>query len=95
MSELVPETIPAPPRHHWYHKISAVIFIVFCMELGMFLMIFPWSGLWDRSYFPSLSPVWRQYWDNAYWRGMISGLGAVNLYISLAEIFRLRRFGRR
>jgi hypothetical protein len=89
------EAVPAPPRYHWYHKVSAVIFIVFCMELGMFLMVFPWSGLWDRNFFSSLSPEWRQYWDNAYWRGMISGLGVVNLYISLAEIFRLRRFARR
>jgi hypothetical protein len=27
-----------------------------------------------------------------YVRGAISGLGVVNLYISLGEVFRLRRF---
>jgi hypothetical protein len=35
------------------------------------------------------------YWDNAYLRGAVSGLGIVNVYISLVEIFRLRRFARR
>jgi hypothetical protein len=93
--EAIQESPPASPSYHWYHKVSAVVFIVFCMELGMFLMIFPWSDLWDRNFFSSLSPEWRHYWDNSYWRGMISGLGVVNLYISLAEIFRLRRFARR
>jgi hypothetical protein len=30
-----------------------------------------------------------------YVRGAISGLGMVNLYISLGEVFRLRRFSGR
>ena len=99
MSPFIPpaEAVPAPPRSHWFHKVLAVIFIVFCMEVGIFLLIFPWSDLWDRNFFSSLSlsPMWRHYWDNAYWRGLISGLGVVNVYISLTEIFRLRRFARR
>ena len=40
------------PRYRWYHKVSALIFIVFCLELGMFLVVFPWSDFWDRSFFP-------------------------------------------
>jgi hypothetical protein len=74
---------------------TALVFIVFCMELGMFLAIFPWSDFWDRGFFASLAPEWRVYWDNAYVRGAVSGLGIVNVYIALLEIFRLRRFARR
>jgi len=90
------EPIPAPEaqRYHWYDKVLALIFIVFCLELGMFLVVFPWSDFWDRSFFSSLAPDWRLYWDNAYLRGAVSGLGIVNVYISLVEIFRLRRFSR-
>jgi hypothetical protein len=89
--------MPAPeaPRHRWYHVAIALAFIVFCMELGMFLVIFPWSDFWDRSFFSALAPEWRLYWDNAYLRGAVSGLGIVNVYIALLEIFRLRRFARR
>lgn len=88
------EPVPAP-RYRWYHKLSALIFIVFCLELGIFLVIFPWSDAWDRNFFSTLAPQWRLYWDNAYLRGAISGLGIVNVYISVVEIFRLRRFARR
>ena len=38
--------------------------------------------------------AWHQYWDNMYVRGAISGLGVVNLYISLIEVLRLRRFAK-
>jgi len=91
--EIVHEPIPPPkPRYRWYHKVTALIFIVFCLELGVFLLFFPWSVLWDRNFFLSLTPPLKQYWDNTYLRGAVSGLGLVNLYISLVEIFRLRRF---
>ena len=99
-AEGVPQPIPpsqdAPSRpvYHWYHKISAVIFITFCLEVGLFLLIFPWTDYWPVNYFSTAIPLWSQYWDNMYVRGAISGLGVVNLYISLLEIFRLRRFAR-
>ena len=83
-----------PPEYRWYHKMSAVLLITFCLEIGLFLLIFPWTEYWDNNYFAALAPQLRQYWDNMYVRGAISGLGVINLYISLAEVFRLRRFAR-
>ena len=82
-----------PPTYHWYQKVSAVVFITFCLEIGLYLLIVPWTDFWDGNYFSGLLP--KPYWDNLYVRGAVSGLGAVNLYISLFEIFRLRRFARR
>lgn len=82
-------------EYRWYHKMSAVLLITFCLEVGLFLLIFPWTDSWDNNYFTALAPRLRDYWDNMYVRGAISGLGVINLYISLAEVFRLRRFSKR
>jgi len=79
----------------WYHKISAVLFITFCLEIGFFLLIFPWTEFWETNYFAAYIPEWHQYWGNMYVRGAISGIGVVNLYISFGEMFRLRRFSKR
>ena len=96
IAEAMPARVAAPePHYRWYHKLSALIFMVFAMELGIFLLVFPWSALWDRNFFASLGPLWLRYWDNAYLRGAVSGLGLLNIYIALAEIFRLRRFTRK
>ena len=94
--EAVPRPIPvAPPVYHWYHKLSAIVFITFCLEMGLYLLIAPWTDSWDGNYFSGIVPELRGYWGNFYLRGAVSGLGVVNLYISLYEIFRLRRFTRR
>jgi hypothetical protein len=88
-----PAAIPAPPpapHYRWYHKIFAVLFITFCLDLGLFLLICPWTDWWDN--FTAFMHVVRPYLDTMYVRGAISGLGVVNLYISLGEVFRLRRF---
>jgi hypothetical protein len=94
-SETLPGPIPVSmPEYRWYHKMSAVLFITFCLEIGFFLTVFPWTEYWDNNFFSSWIPQWHQYWDNMYVRGAVSGLGVVNLYISLVEMFRLRRFGK-
>ena len=89
-----PPSIPQP-RYRWYHKLSSLIFILFCMELGAFLLLFPWTEYWDHNLFSSFIPEWHYFWDNSYVRGAVSGLGAVNFYVAFLEILRLRRFARR
>ncbi|HEV3329849.1 MAG TPA: hypothetical protein VG096_02635 [Bryobacteraceae bacterium] len=94
------ETAPGPvpieqPEYRWYHKLSAILLVTFCLEIGLFLLFFPWSEYWSTNYFSSFLPEWRRYWTNTYFRGAVSGLGMANLYIALVEIFRLRRFARR
>jgi hypothetical protein len=95
-AEVRPTPTPAPaPVYHWYHKMSAVVFIIFCLEIGLYLLIYPWTESWEGNYFSNLLPQFRDYWDNMYVRGAVSGLGVINVYVSLVEIFRLRRFAKR
>ncbi len=95
-SEIFQEPVSAhAPGYRWYHKLYAVLFVTFCLEIGIFLLVFPWTDYWDANYFSALVPGWHRYWDNTYVRGAISGLGVVNLYIACVEAFRLRRFARR
>ena len=84
---------PQPRRYRWYHRFTAVVFATLCLEIGLFLLLFPWTNYAGN--FAAFRPEWRAYWDNAYVRGAISGLGVVNLYISFTEIKRLRRFSKR
>ncbi len=82
--------IPASPTG-WYLKFKVLLFIVFSFEIGFVLLVFPWMQGWDKTSIPVVLHWLSGVWDNPYFRGAISGLGAVNIYISLLEVSRLRR----
>jgi hypothetical protein len=65
--------------------------------VGAFLTVFPWTPQWDGNSVAALIPVLRDLWSSSYFRGALSGLGLLNIYISLGEVARLRgsRRGRR
>jgi len=88
----VPDT---QPRYRWYHLLGAILAIAVSLTVGIFLLTFPWTPFWDANYFASLRPEWYLFWEGAYLRGAVSALGAINLLVSLAEVFRLRRFASR
>jgi hypothetical protein len=72
----------------WQSRVVGFCFAIFALELGLFLVIFPWVGSWDVNWFPLQSPGVRTVWMNPYFRGALSGLGLVNVYIGLAELAR-------
>lgn len=86
---------PVTPRGvTWFQRLSSVLFIIFCFELGLFLLIYPWTDGWSENYFAWALPgavqtPWHMFWNNTYVRGGISGLGVVNLWIAVLEVFRL------
>ena len=79
-------------RYRWFHRFAALLYIFFCFELGVFLLMFPWTDWWPRNYFSGLGPAWYEFWVSPYLRGAISGLGVIDICISFSEVFRLRRF---
>jgi hypothetical protein len=79
-----------PVRLGWYHKLVGMLFVILCFEVGIFLIAYPWSHYWNSNYFSWLSPGWRELWVNPFFRGAVSGLGLVNLYLSVMEVFRLQ-----
>jgi hypothetical protein len=85
-----PPPAEAPRRRRWHEKLASVLLILFCLEIGCFLTVYPWVGdIWEKNFFSSL--LYQGYWANPYFRGAVSGLGIVNLYISISEMVRLRR----
>lgn len=56
------------------------------LEVGLLLILIPWSTFWDHNYFAETFPLVRDAITNNYVRGAISGLGLLNLYAALAEL---------
>jgi hypothetical protein len=78
------------PHSGWYKRLGALLFVIFCFEIGVFLLVFPWLDPWDNNWVADLRWL-TEVWDNPYFRGALSGLGLLNIYISFVEVFRLKR----
>lgn len=66
--------------------IRRLVYVAFFLEVGLLLVVVPWSGLWDRNYFALTWPALRPFLSNHFVRGAITGLGVVNLVAGCADL---------
>jgi hypothetical protein len=90
-----PETVPsepAPAPRKWSARLLNICFAIFAFEIGIFLVVFPWmDDTWKMNYFSS--STLRAIWEDPYFRGALTGLGLVNIYVALWEFMRTLREG--
>jgi hypothetical protein len=88
---------PEPPRPPatpvWFQRISLFILVLFCVYLGVIVTVLPWwSTLWDRNpmvlAYPRLWAVLRM----GFVRGIISGMGLVDIWIGISEAVHYRDY---
>ena len=80
--------------------IRRLVYVAFFLEVGLLLVVLPWSGFWGHNYFAVTWPALQPLMANNFVRGAVTGLGVVNLvagFADLAMIFtaRERRDGTR
>jgi hypothetical protein len=84
--------VASPKR--WQGRLLTVCFAIFAFEVGLFLVVFPWQDSWTLNYFQGLNPNFETLWDEPSFKGFVTGLGFVNIYISALQIIRLFRRAR-
>ena len=68
------------------NRLLAVAFILFCFEVGLFLVFVPWSGLWERNLLLDYVSILRPLILHKVFRAGVSVLGAIDIGIGLAEL---------
>jgi len=89
---------PAPQKKHMSglrRRLWVVLFALFAFEIGTFLVVFPWMDSWTLNHLPSFFPgheiELQDLWDDPYFRGALSCLGLVNVYIAFREALHVMR----
>jgi hypothetical protein len=72
----------------WHRRVLGICLVIFAFELGLFLLVFPWLPNWDLNSIPLHSPFLNRFWMNQYFRGALSGLGLLNIYVAVMEASR-------
>ncbi len=83
-------------------KLTVIFFIILCLLVGIFLMLLPWFsygglGDWGDNYFlafvaqkTGLSII-RQAVASGWFRGAITGLGILNLFLAFWEMAHFKQ----
>ena len=88
---------PALPRKvsGLRRRLWVILFAIFAFEIGTFLVAFPWMDSWTLNHLPNYFPgheiELQDLWDDPYFRGALSSLGFLNVYISLRQALQLIR----
>ena len=80
---------PEPPKisrgELWRHRIWIALVVIFFIELGMILVVIPWTFLWNDNKLLIMHPTWRAIVLHGFTRGVVTGLGLVNVWIGIWE----------
>ncbi len=94
-----PSTMPTPPPRVeqaavaplWLQRMSLFVLVLFCVYLGVLVMVLPWwPRMWDQNMFIEARPRLASILHNGAVRGLISGLGALDIWIGISEAIHYR-----
>ena len=88
---MTPESLHPLPDTPRRNRILRYCLALFTLEVGLFLIIFPWTDTWLFNYFQDYNALFRDVWEDAYFRGAVSGLGIVNVYLAIVEFLHTIR----
>jgi hypothetical protein len=66
--------------------LKRLLLVAYFIEVGLLLVLVPWSPFWERNYFLTALPALHEIVRNNYVRGAVSGLGVVNLLMGFHEL---------
>ncbi|HUQ49697.1 MAG TPA: hypothetical protein VM056_03195 [Terriglobales bacterium] len=85
---------PTPPKPSgldlWIQRLKLGIDVVFFIELGMILLVLPWTPFYTNSTALSSYPAVKGIIDHGFFRGAISGLGLLNIWIGISDAVTYR-----
>jgi len=70
----------------WQQRMRRLLLVAFFLEIGLVLIVVPWSAYWDRNYFAQSFPLIQALITNNFVRGAVSGLGVINMSAGLADL---------
>lgn len=75
----------------WLQRLSLFVLVLFCVYLGVLVMILPWwTRVWDHNQLIQSYPALAAVLHTGAVRGLISGLGLLDIWIGVSEAVHYR-----
>ena len=77
----------------WLQRLSLFVLVLFCVYLGVLVAIIPWwTRVWDHNLLIVSHPWLSSILHNGAVRGIISGLGLLDIWIGISEAVNYRDY---
>jgi hypothetical protein len=89
----VPQEHPGTPMIQpplWARRLLLVIEVAISVWAGMLVIVLPWTRLWTENPLLSGYPDLRYVLNLSFVRGMISGIGLVDIWMGVSDASRYR-----
>ncbi|HLK31556.1 MAG TPA: hypothetical protein VKT29_00620 [Terriglobales bacterium] len=74
----------------WARRLGLLVFVLLCLELGIVLVVLPWTRIWIDNNLLLNYPTLRFWAANTFVRGAFSGLGLIDVWLGIWEVVRYR-----
>ncbi len=91
---VMPPAKNSKPPHRWLQMLWLVVFVLFCLEVGIILTVLPWTKLWTDNSLLISFPAVKEFLNYGFVRGLVSGLGLVDIWMGVVEAVTYREHPR-
>jgi hypothetical protein len=87
---------PVPPNVHspvWAQRLLLAAEVAIAVWAGILVMVLPWTRLWAENPLLAGCPSLKYILNQSFVRGVISGIGIVDVWIGIMDAMRYRDLG--
>lgn len=91
-SDQLRQTVRPPARQapRWLQYIELSVRVIVRLYLGLVLVVLPWTHFWDNNHLLSFVPYLPALALSGVVRGIVSGLGLLNIWIAVFDAIHFR-----
>lgn len=74
----------------WMQRTCLIIYVLFCLEVGLMLTLVPWTQAWTHNTFIFGSQWLRSFLQTGFIRGLVTGIGLIDIWLGIWEAVQYR-----
>ena len=87
---------PMPPQRQrqiprWLLVMEITLFVILRLYVGALVVLLPWRSIWTTNAWINNWPVVAGFLAQGWVRGIVSGLGLLNIWMAFSVLFRRKR----
>src|ERR1700748_2203264 len=90
---LAPGPPPERPRQipRWLQIVEITLFVILRLYVGALVVLLPWRSIWTTNAWINNWPLVASFIAQGWVRGIVSGLGLLNIWMAFSVLFRRKR----